>query len=70
MKKLVLALVAVLAVCALSSCSKSCNCKVYYNDNIATKTITLDEGKRCSDYNTYVKAGNTETGIKCTPQLF
>lgn len=70
MKKLVLALVAVLAVCALSSCSRTCNCKAYYNDNVVNKTITLDEGQKCSDYNTYVKVGNVESGLKCSPQLF
>ena len=39
MKKIVLALVAVIAVCALSSCSRTCNCKAYLNDNVVDKTI-------------------------------
>ena len=70
MKKILLALVAVIGICALSSCSKSCNCKAYYNDNVVEKTITPEDGKKCSDYNTYVKLGKVETGTKCVPALF
>ena len=70
MKKIVLALVAVIAVCALSSCSRTCNCKAYYNDNVVDKTINLDEGQKCSDFNTYVKIGGVESGLKCAPALF
>ena len=70
MKKIVLVLIAAVSLCALSSCSRTCNCRLYANDNVIDKTVPLDEGQKCSDFNTYTKIGNFESGLKCTPALF
>ena len=46
MKKIVLVLIAAVSLCALSSCSRTCNCRLYANDNVIDKTVTLDEGQK------------------------
>lgn len=74
MKKIVLALVAVIGIFALSSCSKTCNCKAWgsYGENggKTSYTIELDEGQRCSDFNKSIEVAGASAGVKCTPQLF
>ena len=74
MKKIVLALIAVAGIFALSSCSKTCNCRAWgaYGQNGAetTYTQTLKEGEKCSDFNTSIEVAGISTGRKCVPQLF
>lgn len=74
MKKVLLALVAVIGIFALSSCSKTCNCKAwgsYGGDGGDTSwTQELKDGEKCSDFNKSATIAGISAGIKCTPQLF
>lgn len=68
MKKtfLILALVA-MVMCCISGCSKKCKCKAKVNGEVLVeKTIDLDDGESCSDYNTTVNVAGVSASLKCT----
>ena len=70
MKKILFAIVVLACVVCLSSCSKKCYCKGMYNGNeVIGSTVTLDKGKKCSDYNYTLKVGETSVQYKCTMSL-
>lgn len=70
MKKFFIAIAAIAMTISMASCSKTCNCVAKYDDNKIEKTITLDEGEKCSDYNTSVAILGHSATFKCTPKLF
>jgi hypothetical protein len=56
MKKLLIGLILILGICALSSCSKKCDCKAKYNGEVVYEdTVDLQDGEKCSDFNKTVK---------------
>ena len=60
-------MIIVLGVCALSSCSKKCDCKAKYNGEVVSEsTVDLEDGKKCSDYNSYISILGTSVEMKCT----
>ena len=71
MKKVLFALILVGGMFALSSCSKECNCSAKWNgETVYESEVTLNDGEKCSDYNTYVSVLGISAELKCTPQLF
>ena len=54
-----------------TSCAKSCKCTTSVNESVkSTSTIDLDEGKKCSDYNSSVTLLGQTATVKCTPIIF
>ena len=71
MKKVLFALVLIGGVFAMSSCSKECKCSAKVNGEVVYEsTVQLDDGERCSDYNTYISVLGVSAESKCTPVLF
>lgn len=71
MKKVLFALVLAGGIFALSSCAKECNCAAKWNGEVVyEKTLELQDGDKCSDYNTYVSVMGISAELKCTPHLF
>lgn len=71
MKKVLIALVALVAVFALSSCSKTCKCTAKFNGEVVSETtITLDDGDKCSNHNGKISVLGQTAENKCTPQIF
>ncbi|MDD2594681.1 MAG: hypothetical protein PHD11_02540 [Bacteroidales bacterium] len=70
MKKL-LVVVAVASLFLCAGCSKTCKCSAKLNDEVLSeKTVELNDGEKCSDYNTSVTVLGQTAQLKCTPQLF
>lgn len=71
MKKVLFALILVGGIFALSSCAKECDCKAKLNGEVvAESTVSLADGKSCSDYNKFLNILGTSVESKCTPVLF
>ena len=71
MKKILFAIVLAGGIFALSGCAKDCTCQAILNDEVvAESTVELDEGDKCSDYNTMITIFGTKVESKCTPNLF
>lgn len=71
MKKVLFALVLAGGIFALSSCAKECNCAAKWNGEVVyEQTLELQDGDKCSDYNTYVSVMGISAELKCTPHLF
>lgn len=71
MKKVLFALVLVGGIFALSSCSKECKCTVKVNDKVVMEnTLELDEGNKCSSYNSYTSLFGVSGEVHCSPVLF
>jgi hypothetical protein len=71
MKKVLFALVLAGGIFALSSCTKECNCAAKWNGEVVyEQTLELQDGDKCSDYNTYVNVLGISAELKCTPHLF
>lgn len=71
MKKILLVLIAIVGICSLSSCSKTCKCVGKINGEVVYDgTVELSEGDKCSNHNTYVNVLGNSVGVKCSPQLF
>lgn len=71
MKKVLFTLVLIGGLFALSSCSKECTCTVKVNDKvIAENTIELNDGDKCSDFNSKGSLFGVSGQVRCTPQLF
>lgn len=71
MKKIIISLVALVAVFSFSGCAKQCHC-VDTVDGKVVLDYTLDkaDGERCDKNDTYVEALGHSTGHKCSSQLF
>lgn len=71
MKKVLFALVLIGGIFAFSSCSKECDCKAKWNGEVVYESnVTLKDGEKCSDYNSYVSVIGISAELKCTPVLF
>ena len=73
MKKVLLGLIIVLGVCALSSCSKQCDCKAKYNGEVVYEdTVELEKGEKCSDYNKTIQIPviGVSASTECKADLF
>ena len=81
MKK-ILVLLAVVSIVGFVSCkkqkeclffNKTCTCKTYAAGVVITtdNDIEIEEGKKCSDLNTYVvdSNGNNKTGLECKDSI-
>ena len=70
MKKILFAIVVLACVVCLSSCSKKCYCKAMVNgEEKIGSTVTLDKGKKCSDYNYKATLLGETVEYKCTMSL-
>ena len=73
MKK-ILVVLAFASLFLLSSCTKTCKCtfKGSVGDSSASseKVIDLEDGKKCSDYNSSADLGVVGASVSCKPQLF
>ncbi|NMB37421.1 MAG: hypothetical protein GX993_05190 [Bacteroidales bacterium] len=73
MKKLLL-LLAVGALFLCTGCSKKCHCVAKLNGEVVYERsdIVLNDGEKCSDYNSMVSVPLVSTKVesKCLPQLF
>ncbi|MBP5303020.1 MAG: hypothetical protein J6Y88_07240 [Bacteroidales bacterium] len=66
MKKILLAIVLVLCLAGLSSCSKQCYCKASVNGKeVQGNTYFLEDGKKCSDYNYHGTWANVAVDYSC-----
>ena len=71
MKKVLFAIVLVGGLFVMSSCSKECTCTAKYNGEVLYETnITLEDGEKCSDGDTYINIAGQSLQMKCTPNLF
>lgn len=71
MKKVLYALVLAGGIFALSACSKECDCTAKWNGEVVYEsTVELQDGEKCSDYNSYVNVLGVSAQLKCTPVLF
>lgn len=71
MKKVLFALVLAGGLFAMASCTKECDCVAKVNGEVVYEsTVALDEGKKCSDYNSYISVLGVSAESKCTPVLF
>ena len=71
MKKVLFALVLIGGMFAMSSCSKECNCVAKVNGEVKYESsIELEDGDKCSDYNSYINILGTSAELKCSPKLF
>jgi hypothetical protein len=71
MKKVLFAIVAIAAIFAFSSCSKSCKCTAKFNGEVLSETtVKLSDGEKCSDYNGRITILGQTAENKCVPQLF
>lgn len=63
MKKIIISLIALVAIFTLSSCAKSCNCKVVLDGTVIEDyEVELEEGERCSDFEVNVGMAKTTCG--------
>jgi len=70
MKKILFAILVFACVAGLSSCSKKCYCKATLNgEELVGSTVTMDEGKKCSDYNYRTTILGESVEYKCTLSL-
>lgn len=71
MKKVFFALVLAAGLFTLSSCAKECDCVGKLNGEVVIEnTVQLEDGKNCSNYNSYASVLGVSVEIKCTPILF
>jgi len=71
MKKILFALVAVVAVCSLTSCSKTCRCTAKVNDEVVyDQSYELQEGEKCSDHSGKISVLGQILEAKCSTELF
>lgn len=63
MKKILAIVVAVFALC---SCSKTCNCVSKVDDQVITEwEQTLSDGQKCADFNASASVLNHGASIRC-----
>ena len=70
MKKVLFAILVLACIAGMSSCSKKCYCKATLNgEELAGSTVTLENGKKCSDYNYKTTILGETVQYKCTMSL-
>jgi len=54
-----------------TSCNKQCQCKTYVNGALSSTQdpFEVENGKKCSDYNSSVTLLGITTEVKCKPTL-
>ena len=71
MKKVLIALALIGGMFAFSSCAKECHCTAKVNGEVAYESnVELEDGDKCSDYNSYMSILGVSAELKCTPVLF